>query len=91
MTTLLSQQGPDHRQPPQRSPLLFWPPPTLVDEALRGNGVQTANDTQAIPYAKLRAVFGADPAVYLKMSRHGTSYRVANSETRVDVQARIVD
>lgn len=66
-------------------------PVTLVDETLRGNGIQTANDAQAIPAAKLREVFGADAAVYIKVSRYGTSYRVVDSETRVDVQARIVD
>lgn len=66
-------------------------PVTLVDETLRGNGIQTANDAQAIPPAKLREVFGADAAVYLRVSRYGTSYRVIDSETRVDVQARIID
>lgn len=66
-------------------------PVTLVDETLRGNGIQTANDAQAIPYPKLREVFGADAAVYIKVSRYGTSYMIVDSETRVDVQARIVD
>lgn len=66
-------------------------PVTLVDETLRGNGIQTANDAQAIPYQKLREVFGADAAVYIKVLRYGTSYKVVDSETRVDVQARIVD
>jgi hypothetical protein len=66
-------------------------PVTLVDETLRGNGVQTANDAHAIPHPKLREVFGADAAVYVRVSRYGTSYRIIDSETRVDVQARIVD
>lgn len=66
-------------------------PVTLVDETLRGNGIQTATDAQAIPHQKLQEVFGADAAVYLKVSRYGTSYKVVDSETRVDVQARIVD
>jgi hypothetical protein len=66
-------------------------PVTLVDETLRGNGIQTANDAQDISYSKLREVFGADAAVYMKVSRYGTSYRIVDSETRVDVQARIID
>ena len=66
-------------------------PVTLVDETLRGNGIQTANDAHAIPYPKLREVFGSDAAVYIKISRYGTSYKIVDSETRVDVQARIVD
>ena len=66
-------------------------PVTLVDETLRGNGIQTANEAQAIPHPKLREVFGADAAVYIKVSRYGTSYKIVESETRVDVQARIMD
>jgi hypothetical protein len=66
-------------------------PVTLVDETLRGNGIQTSNDAHAIPYTKLREVFGADAAVYIKISRYGTSYKIVDSETRVDVQARLVD
>lgn len=66
-------------------------PVTLVDETLRGNGIQTATDAQAIPVPKLREVFGADAAVYMKVTRYGTSYKIIDSETRVDVQARVVD
>jgi hypothetical protein len=66
-------------------------PVTLVDETLKQNGVQTAVDAQAIPTAKLREVFGADAAVYLKVSRYGTSYKIVDSETRVEVEARIID
>jgi hypothetical protein len=66
-------------------------PVTLVDETLRSNGIQTANDAHAIPVQKLREVFGADAAVYIKVLRYGTSYRVVDSETRVEVHARLVD
>lgn len=66
-------------------------PVTLVDETLRGNGVQTAADAHDIPHAKLREVFGADAAVYIKVTRYGTTYMVIGSETRVDVTASIVD
>lgn len=66
-------------------------PVTLVDETLKQNGIQTAADAQQIPYLKLREVFGADAVVYIKVNRYGTSYKVINSETRVEVEGRIVD
>ena len=66
-------------------------PVTLVDETLKQNGVQTAADAQDIPYSKLREVFGADAVVYIKVSRYGTSYKIIDSETRVEVEGRIVD
>lgn len=66
-------------------------PVTLVDQTLRENGIQTAAEAQAIPIGKLREVFGADAGVYIKVSRYGTSYKLVDSETRVDVEGRIVD
>jgi hypothetical protein len=66
-------------------------PITLVDETFRQNGVTTAADAQDIPVAKLREFFGADAAVYMKVKKYGTTYLVLNSETRVEVEARIVD
>ena len=66
-------------------------PVTLVDETFRQNGVNTANDAQDIPYTKLRDYFGADAAVYIKVTKYGTSYAVITSETRVEAQARIID
>jgi hypothetical protein len=66
-------------------------PVTLVDTTFRENGVPTANDAQDIPFAKLRDYFGADAAVYIKVKKYGTAYQVIASETRVEVEARIVD
>jgi hypothetical protein len=66
-------------------------PVTLVDETFRQNGIQTANDAQDIPLAKLRDFFGADAAVYIKVTKYGTSYHVISSDTVVEAQARIVD
>ena len=66
-------------------------PVTLVDETFRQNGVSSAHDAQDIPLAKLREFFGADAAVYMKVKKYGTSYNVLSSETRVEVEARIVD
>jgi len=66
-------------------------PVALVDETFRQNGVGTANDAQDIPYPKLREVFGADAAVYIRVKQYGTTYAVIVSDTRVAVEARIVD
>lgn len=66
-------------------------PVTLVDETFRQNGVQTANDAQDISREKLRDFFGADAAVYIKITKYGTSYHVISSDTEVEAQARIVD
>ncbi len=66
-------------------------PITLVDETLQQNGVQTPADAQGLPFQKLHEVFGADAAVYIKVSSYGTAYKVVNSETRVEVEGRIID
>ena len=66
-------------------------PVTLVDETFKQNGVNTANDAADIPYPKLHEFFGADAAVYLKVKKYGTSYAVLTSETRVEVEARLID
>lgn len=66
-------------------------PVALVDETFHQNGVQTPQDAQAIAPAKLREFFGADAAVYLKITQYGTSYQLLASDTRVTAEARIVD
>lgn len=66
-------------------------PVTLVDETFKQNGVHTAHDAQKIPREKLREFFGADAAVYLRVKQYGTSYKVIASETRVEVEARVID
>ncbi len=66
-------------------------PVTLVDSTFKQNGVTDAHDAQALPWQKLHDVFGADAAVYIKVTRYGTTYQVVSSDTRVEVTARVVD
>jgi hypothetical protein len=66
-------------------------PITLVDETFRQNGVINAHDAQDIPLTKLQEFFGADAAVYMTIKSYGTRYNVLSSETRVAVEARIID
>ncbi|MEY4980175.1 MAG: hypothetical protein RLZZ352_2445 [Pseudomonadota bacterium] len=66
-------------------------PVTLVDETLRQNGVQTAEDAHGIAADKLRDYFGADAAVYIRVLRYGSSYAVVASEVVVQAEAKIID
>jgi hypothetical protein len=66
-------------------------PVTLVNETLKQNGVTTAHDAQDIPYPKLRDFFGADAAMYLKVTQYGTSYQVISSNTTVKLEGRLID
>lgn len=66
-------------------------PITLVEGMFRQNGVPSAHDAAQIPYTKLHEIFGADAAVYINVSQYGSTYAVIDSETRVEVSARIID
>jgi hypothetical protein len=66
-------------------------PVTLVDETFRQNGVAMAADAHDISPQKLREYFGADAAVYIRVTQYGSSYTVIASEVRVAVEARLVD
>lgn len=66
-------------------------PAGLVSETFRQNGLNTPADIHEVAPAKLREIFGADAAVYLRVKKYGTTYMVLGSETRVTVEARIVD
>lgn len=66
-------------------------PVALVAETLRLNGVQTAADAQQITPAKLKAVFGADAALYLSIRSYGSVYRIISSDSVVTLEARLVD
>jgi hypothetical protein len=66
-------------------------PVALVNETFRQNGVTSPNDAHSIAPQKLREYFGADAAVYLKVKKYGTSYKVVLSETSVELEAKVVD
>lgn len=66
-------------------------PVALVDEMFRQNGYTDPGQIHEIPIAKLREVFGADAAIYIKVSQYGTTYSVITSESRVTASARMVD
>jgi hypothetical protein len=66
-------------------------PVSLMDETFRQNGLNNPAEIHDVSPHKLREIFGADAAVYIKVSQYGTSYAVIASETRVTVDGRIVD
>jgi hypothetical protein len=66
-------------------------PVSLMDETFRQNGLNSPVEIHDVSPRKLREIFGADAAVYIKVTQYGTSYRIIASETRVTAHARIVD
>jgi len=66
-------------------------PVTLVDETFRQNGLANPGEMHAVEPAKLRKIFGADAVLYLKVTAYGTTYKVLISDTRVSVEARLLD
>lgn len=66
-------------------------PVALVTETFRENGLDSAEDIQALAPEKLREIFGADAALYMEIQDYGTSYRVISSDTVVTASARLVD
>ena len=66
-------------------------PVTVVDTMLKENGVTNGFDAQNIPLNKLKEIFGADAAMYLKVKQYGSKYQVIDSVVTVEVEAKLVD
>lgn len=66
-------------------------PVALVDESFRQNGLTVAGDIHQVSPAKLHEIFGADAALYIKISQYGTKYMVLDSATVVTASAELVD
>jgi hypothetical protein len=66
-------------------------PVTLVAETFKQNGLSNANDIHAVAPAKLQAIFGADAALYITITRYGSTYTVFDSATVVAANAKLVD
>lgn len=80
-----------HATPPLAEAGYYVLPVTLVDETFKQNGLTTPNDIHEVPPQKLREIFGADAAVYLRVTQYGTVYNVVSGDTVVAAEARIVD
>ncbi|WP_423379981.1 DUF799 domain-containing protein [Burkholderia sp. LMG 32019] len=66
-------------------------PVAVMDETFKQNGLTNAAEIQETPPAKLREIFGADAALYSKVSQYGTVYRIITSATVVSASAKLVD
>ncbi|AOK24725.1 hypothetical protein WM34_33300 [Burkholderia ubonensis] len=66
-------------------------PVAVMDEAFKQNGLTNAAEIQDVPPAKLREIFGADAALYSKVSKYGSVYQVIDSTTVVTASAKLVD
>ncbi|KWE57971.1 hypothetical protein WL76_09775 [Burkholderia ubonensis] len=66
-------------------------PVAVMDEAFKQNGLTNAAEIQETSPAKLREIFGADAALYSKVSKYGSVYQVIDSTTVVTASAKLVD
>jgi len=66
-------------------------PVALSEEAFRQNGVTIAEEAHSTALGKLRAIFGADAALYITVTRFGTSFRLIDSVTEASASAKLVD
>lgn len=66
-------------------------PIAVVDTMLKENGVFNGFDAQAIDPKKLKEIFGADAALYIKVKEYGSKYQVLQSVASVAVEAKLVD
>lgn len=66
-------------------------PVTLMTETFRQNGLELAADIHDIAPQKLQEIFGADTALYIKVTDYGVRYRILASEALVTAEARLVD
>ncbi|MEK6347857.1 MAG: DUF799 domain-containing protein [Burkholderia sp.] len=66
-------------------------PVGAMEKTFKYNGLTTPDDIAEVSPAKLRKIFGADAALYMKVTRYGTVYQVIDSTTTVTVEARLVD
>jgi len=66
-------------------------PVTNMMETFQQNGLFTAADIHAVSPAKLREIFGADAALYMKIEKYGVRYIVIDSVVEVSVAAKLLD
>ncbi|ARK40500.1 DUF799 domain-containing protein [Burkholderia pseudomallei] len=66
-------------------------PVAVMDETFKQNGLTNAAEIQGTSPAKLREIFGADAALYSKVTKYGSVYQVIDSTTVVAASAKLVD
>ena len=66
-------------------------PVSLVTETFRNNGMQMPGEMHQAPVQKLKEIFGADAALYIKVTRYGNTYAILNSVAIVSAEARLIN
>lgn len=66
-------------------------PVAVMNEAFKHNGLTEPTDIQSVSASKLREIFGADAALYPKVSQYGTVFKLLDSTTVVTASAKLVD
>ncbi|HDR9284263.1 TPA: DUF799 domain-containing protein [Burkholderia vietnamiensis] len=66
-------------------------PVAVMDETFKQNGLTNAAEIQGTSPAKLREIFGADAALYTKITKYSSVYQVLDSTTVVAASAKLVD
>jgi hypothetical protein len=66
-------------------------PVNLTNEVFKQNGLTIADDIHAVPLTKLQQTFHPDAVLYLNITNYGTNYQIIKSDTRVTLEAKLVD
>jgi hypothetical protein len=66
-------------------------PVGVMMETFRQNGLSNPPDIHEVSHQKLREIFGADAALYIKVTQYGSQFTVFRSEARVTAYASLVD
>ncbi len=66
-------------------------PVALVNETFKQNGLTSPGDIHQVSPAKLHSIFGADTALYITVTKYGSSYKVIHSTTEVSADAKLLD
>lgn len=66
-------------------------PVAVMDETFKQNGLTNAAEIQGTSPTKLREIFGADAALYSKVTQYGSVYQIVDSTTVVAASAKLVD
>ena len=66
-------------------------PVALVDEVFKQNGLTDGNMIRSAQLNKIHEIFGADAILYINVNEYGTSYKLFDSVTTVELEGKLVD
>ncbi|MCX8648912.1 DUF799 domain-containing protein [Gilliamella sp. B2776] len=66
-------------------------PVNLTYEVFKQNGLIVADEIQSVSLAKIRKIFNPDAVLFINIQNYGTNYQIIQSDTRVTLDAKLVD